>query len=98
MNRFTNWAALAFLVLTAGAIRAQNKDLPREFKQLLPRGAIAAIFQPTFVAAKDARISDGEWVLGLVLDGQARAYSLTLLNSHEVVNDKIGQKKFAAVW
>jgi len=32
------------------------------------------------------------------IDGQARAYSLNLLNRHEVVNDQIGGKSFAAVW
>lgn len=77
---------------------AQNKDLPAEFQQLLPRGRIAAINKPQFVPAKQADISKNSWVLGVVIDGQAKAYSLNLLNSHEVVNDKIGDKNFAAVW
>ena len=34
----------------------------------------------------------------VVIDGEARAYSLNLLNRHEVVNDRIGEQKFAAVW
>jgi hypothetical protein len=37
-------------------------------------------------------------VLGVVIDGQARAFSLNLLNHHEVVNDQIGQTPYAAVW
>ena len=61
-------------------------------------GQIAAISQPHFVAADSANIADDSWVLGVVIDGQARAYSLNLLNSHEVVNDRIGNTAFAAVW
>ena len=34
----------------------------------------------------------------ILIDGQARAYSLNLLNRHEIVNDRIGDKTFAAVW
>ncbi len=98
MNQLTYLATVVFLIATVGIACTQNKDLPREFEQLLPRGAIAAITQPTFVPAEKADIADDEWVLGVVFDGQARAYSLTLLNSHEVVNDNMGQNKFAAVW
>jgi len=65
---------------------------------LLPRGQIAPITEPEFVAAPDAEIDDDSYVLGVVVDGQARAYSLNLLNAHEVVNDRIGETAFAAVW
>jgi hypothetical protein len=43
-------------------------------------------------------MSADSYVLGVVMDGKARAYSLNLLNSHEIVNDQIGDKAFAAVW
>ncbi len=75
-----------------------DEPLPSGVEQLLPRGQIAAVFEPTFVAAEDAEISDDAWVLGVEFDGVARAYSLNLLNRHEVVNDRIGEKSFAAVW
>ncbi len=87
-----------FIMVLASALYAQSKDLPAEYKQILPRGQIAAITQPQFVPADKAEIADDSWVLGVVIDGQARAYSLNLLNSHEVVNDQIGEQAFAAVW
>ncbi len=87
-----------FMLLLAALLYAQQKELPAEYKQILPRGAIAAITQPQFVSADKAEIADDSWVLGVVINGQARAYSLNLLNSHEVVNDQIGDKAFAAVW
>ncbi|RMF59590.1 MAG: DUF3179 domain-containing protein [Calditrichaeota bacterium] len=88
----------AFVAVLAGTACGQDKDLPKEFHQILPRGRIAAITHPHFVPAKEAHISGNSWVLGVVIDGQARAYSLNLLNSHEIVNDQIGDKAFAAVW
>jgi hypothetical protein len=72
--------------------------LPSAFKQIIPRGRIASVDAPRFVSAATARIPPDGWVLGIVVDGQARAYSLNLLNRHEIVNDRIGDKTFAAVW
>ncbi len=76
----------------------QREDLPDGFEQIVPRGRIAAIDEPQFVHASEASIADDSVVLGVVIDGQARAYSIRLLNAHEVVNDTIGETNFAAVW
>ena len=95
---------LALLAATAVASpepEAQSKTseiAPPGVKQLLPRGGIPAIFDPVFVGATEAEIPDDAWVLGVAIGSEARAYSLNLLNSHEVVNDRIGEKNFAAVW
>ena len=80
------------------ALPEPHPDMPSEFKQLLPRGRIASVDEPQFVAAEKAEISDDAWILGVVVEGQARAYSLNLLNRHEVVNDHVGDTAFAAVW
>lgn len=77
---------------------AQRPDLVREFKQIVPPGAIAAITNPQYVPANQAKIDKNAWILGVVINGQKRAYSLNLLNQHEVVNDKIDELAFAAVW
>lgn len=89
---------LVFVLGLAPTLYSQAGDLPKEFKQIIPRGRIAAISQPQFVSVDSANIADDSWVLGVVIDDQARAYSLNLLNSHEVVNDRIGNTAFAAVW
>ena len=75
-----------------------HPDLPDEFQQLLPRGEIAAVDDPVMISAAEAEIADHAWVLGVEIDGQAHAYSLNLLNRHEVVNDRIGDRGIAAVW
>ncbi len=96
----TRFLWIAVLLIAAPTFRAsaQNKDLPKEYQQILPRGGIPAVMNPVYVKAKDAEISPDTWVLGVVIDGQARAYSLNLLNHHEIVNDQIGSTPFAAVW
>lgn len=80
------------------AAAATDDDLPEGVEQILPRGRIAAVFEPQFVTASEAEIADDAWVLGVTIDGQAKAYSLNLLNSHEVVNDRFGDLPVAAVW
>ena len=89
----------AFLTISfPHSVNAQPQELPSEFKQILPRGAIPAISKPKFVPAKQAQIAPESWIMGVYLNGQAKAYSLSLLNRHEVVNDKNGNTAFAAVW
>jgi carotenoid cleavage dioxygenase-like enzyme len=91
---------LAAATLLAGAVplAAQQQDVPEGYVQILQRGGIPAIDDPVYIPAAEAQIREDAWVLGVVIDGQARAYSLALLNSHEVVNDSIGDTDFAAVW
>ena len=88
--------AMVSVVALPSAAIAQDK--PEGFEQILQRGRIASVDAPTYVTAEEAEIPDDAWVLGAVIEGQALAYSVNLLNSHEVVNDKIGNTAFAAVW
>ncbi len=68
--------------------------------QVLPPGQIPAITEPTYVSGTeaDAQMLDHEPVLGIVINGRARAYSLWQLDAHEIVNDRIGGSAFAATW
>lgn len=88
------------LLVTLGpvSVSTASEELPPGVEQILPRGGIPAVVDPKFVPADQAKISDDAWVLGVEIDGQAHAYSLNLLNRHEVVNDRIGETAFAAVW
>jgi hypothetical protein len=82
----------------ASTVAQPTEEPPSGVEQIIPRGAIPAVLQPRFVTAAEAEMPDDAWVLGVVIDGKARAYSLNLLNRHEIVNDRIGKKAFAAVW
>ena len=102
MNRVSNLLSALVGLVAAGTLAsgtaAASDELPPGVEQLLPRGRIAAVVDPVFVAAAVADLPDKAWILGVVVDGQAKAYSLNLLNHHEVVNDRIGEVAYAAVW
>lgn len=96
MRPITLITAMAAVLFSS--MMALGDEIPDGVEQILPRGRISAIFNPQFVSADRARIPDEAWVLGVVIDGEAHAYSLNLLNRHEVVNDRFGDTPVAAVW
>jgi len=60
-----------------------------------PRDGIPAIDSPRFVAKNKAGfLKDTERVLGIVINGEAKAYPIKILDWHEVVNDSIGSRSF----
>ncbi len=68
---------------------------------LLPFDAIPAINDPTFfetVEDADRAYGEDELILGVEIDGDARAYSVPLLSSHEIVNDIVGGHPIAVTW
>ena len=68
---------------------------------LLPFDGIPAIDNPQFfsdIETANMSYNDGELVLGVEIDGDARAYSVPLLSSHEIVNDVVGGHPIAITW
>ena len=56
-----------------------------------PKDGIPSIDEPTFVAVSEmAELAARAPVIGLVVNGEARAYPLQVLTWHEIVNDQIG--------
>ena len=54
------------------------------------KDAIPAVQEPQFVKAADATFLDSnDKVIGVVIQGRARAYPIKILNWHEVVDDSI---------
>ena len=81
------------------AATAPERDL--DIVTLLPFDGIPAIDNPEFfpdIEAANENYNDGELVLGVEIDGDARAYSVPLLSSHEIVNDVVGGKPIAVTW
>lgn len=69
-----------------------------EIIRVLGPDQIRSVDKPKFVAADEAEIDDDDWVIGVEIDGVARAYSTNILNRHEIVNDTFGEKKIAVTW
>ena len=57
-----------------------------------PKDGIPAIDQPRFVSSAKAGLADADRVLGIALSADARAYPIRILNWHEVVNDRFGDR------
>lgn len=56
-----------------------------------PKDGIPSIDDPVFTpVAQDTDLDDKEPVIGLEIDGDARAYPLRVLMWHEIVNDTVG--------
>ena len=88
-------------ILSAGDIRtnAAEVDYSRDAIQtLLPFDAIPAITNPRFVSANEAKLRDDASVIGVDFNGEQHAYSIFLLNGHEIVNDVVGGMKIATTW
>ena len=63
------------------------------------KDGIPAIDEPVFVSAPDADfLHNSDRILGIEIDGIARAYPIGILNWHEVVNDSIAETDFAITY
>jgi len=61
-----------------------------------PKDGIPALTFPKVETAEvaDSWLKSHDLILGIVIDGKARAYPVRILNWHEIVNDRIGQHAF----
>ncbi len=67
---------------------------------VLAKDAIPAIRAPEFVGAAGAEawMNAEEPIIGVELDGDARAYPVAMLSRHEIVNDTVGGAPIAVTW
>ena len=64
-----------------------------------PRDGIPALDHPRFEAADKADwLKDDDLVLGVTIDGQAKAYPVRILVWHEIVNDTLGDTPIAVTY
>jgi len=60
--------------------------------------AIAPIYMPSFASAQDAPMTDTELVMGVAIDGQAKAYPVNVLRFREMVNDELAGWPILVTW
>lgn len=75
-----------------------GEDLPSGFRQLLPRDGIRPVYEPKFLSAADTEWENSSLVIGLEIDGDARAYPVSYLNRREIVNDHVGKTPVLVTW
>ena len=62
------------------------------------RGGIPSLNQPRFIGPRDPEtfyINPNESVLGVVINGEAKAYPHNIGWYHEIINDEVGGRKIA---
>lgn len=77
---------------------AAGEPTPDGFRQLLARDRIEPIYQPVIVDGDEVAWDDDTLVLGIEIDGEARAYPIRPLNRREIVNDRIADTPILASW
>ncbi|MCH7496195.1 MAG: DUF3179 domain-containing protein [Candidatus Marinimicrobia bacterium] len=102
-----SYIILLFMIMIAGS--AKNGYSQRgsyeiiegdKMYYILPQDGIPAIDDPEFMSVSEAEkfMNDDELVLGLVVEGDARAYSTWHLDRHEIVNDYVGGAHVSVTW
>ena len=66
--------------------------------QLIAPDGIRPVYKPRFLAAADAPLEDDELVIGISLEGEAKAYPITVLRFREMVNDELGGLPILVTW
>jgi hypothetical protein len=82
---------------TYDPVRA-GEETPRGFRQLLGRDRIAPIYDPVFLAAAATEWPEDALVIGVEIEGEARAYPVSYLNSLEMVIDSIAGIPVLVTW
>ena len=87
--------------LGGGASSADRHDIEFRRDRLygnLGFDTITPIYSPEYALASEARVHDDTFVIGLAIDGEARAYPVSILNRHEMVNDVVGGVPVLVTW
>ena len=85
----------------AGASSADRHEIDFQRDRLygsLGLDTITPIYSPEYSPASEARVHDETFVIGLAIDDEARAYPVSILNRHEMVNDVVGGVPVLVTW
>ena len=93
-----NYSITLLLLLFVAFCAAAADYTDDAIRTLLPFDAIPAITDPQFVSANEAKLDADAPVIGVTFNDDSRAYSLYLLNGHEIVNDVVGGLNIATTW
>ena len=89
--------ARQFQTVEGGSEFAQTDG---ELITVRPRDTIPAILSPALASVSEASawMEANELVIGLEVDGEARAYPVRVLSRHEIVNDVVAETPVAVTW
>lgn len=68
--------------------------------QAVPRDAFPVLVNPPMgsTADGDKFLQANEWVIGVAANGEAKAFPITVMGIHELINDTIGGQPITVCW
>jgi hypothetical protein len=90
--------SFVFVLLLTLTANAQSRNIQNEIHTVLPQDAIPAIFDPEFVSVSQADVHKDAPMIAVSINGEHHAYSMYMLNRHEIVNDIVGGDPIATTW
>ena len=98
MKNYAHILILLLATISCASAEEQADYTDDKIRTLLPFDAIPAITEPQFVPANAAQLDADAPIIGVTFNGESHAYSLYLLNGHEIVNDVVGGQNIATTW
>jgi hypothetical protein len=89
---------------TQAAVAASTQELEKEYNahsmRAVPRDAFPVLTNPPMngAAEGDKFFRANEWVIGVELKGVARAYPVTVMGIHELINDTVAGHPITVCW
>jgi hypothetical protein len=94
---------LAWSVASHAAPRSKQ-ELEKEYfsasMRAVGKDAFPVLLNPSMgtVADGDKIIQANEWVIGIALNGEAKAYPIAVMGFHELINDSVGGHPITVCW
>lgn len=106
--RYTSVTIILILIgLIVNSVPAQGSSKKKKKKenigvQVLPKDSFPVLNNPKFVdisyAEKKKYVADNDAVIGIAIDGVAKAYQIKVMGVHELANDIIAGIPIAVTW
>lgn len=77
-----------------------EKEYLANSMQAVPRDAFPVLVNPPVgsVADGDKLFRPNEWVIGVAINGEAKAYPVTVMGVHELINETVGGQPITVCW
>lgn len=82
---------------TPGLVQVPD-DFDRNTRRAVPRDSFPVLSNPRLTPAARAALRDDEWVIGIALKKEAKAYPISVMGIHELGNDTCGGEPIAVSW
>ena len=79
-------------------LKDPEKDYEIHSVRGAPRDGFDVLDHPKMTKAAAAKLADDQPVIGMRIGGEARAYPVRVMGSHEIVNDTCGGEPIAVSW